>query len=205
MVDGEKMSKSKGNFFVLPDVLARRNDPAALRYLLLSVPYRRKLNFTWEALDGAAAAVERLRTADRRLREIEAEASGKTGAFPGAERSRAAVDGFRAALGDDLNSAEALATVFELVRETNLAIDRGELDAAGARAVRGALRQADAVFGILGSRDEILPAEVEALIATRLEARRERDFARSDAIRGELFGRGIVLEDTPNGTRWKKA
>ena len=206
IVDGEKMSKSKGNFYFLRDVLARRDDPAALRYLFLSVPYRTKLNFTFDALAGSAAAVERLRALDRRLRQVERlEGHGATSAYPADERIARFDGDFEASLADDLNSAQALAALFDFVRDVNLAADGNALSPGGAAACRGALRRADAIFGVLAQDDEILPADIERLIAERLEARGRRDFARSDAIRDELIGKGILLEDTPQGTRWKKA
>ena len=203
IVDGEKMSKSKGNFFLLPDVLARRNDAMAVRYLLLSVPYRQKLNFTFEALDGAAAAVQRLRNAEANLADY---ARHREGAGAGASHPvPARLDReFDEALADDLNTARALGVLFDWVRDVNLATERGELSADDARAALASLRGVDRVLGILPPPQEI-SAEIEALIHERLEARRRKDFARSDAIRAELLARGIVLEDTPAGTRWKRS
>ena len=202
IVDGEKMSKSKGNFFLLADVLARRNDPAAVRYLFLSVPYRQKLNFTFEALEAAAAAVQRLRNVEANLadyarrrpegEETAPELTGKLGAA------------FDEALADDLNTAKALGALFDWVRDVNVSLERGEITGADARAAAAALRSADRVLGVLPA-PEILPAEIEALIQERLDARRRKDFARSDAIRADLATKGIVLEDTAAGTRWKKA
>jgi cysteinyl-tRNA synthetase len=205
IVDGEKMSKSKGNFYLLRDVLARRDDPAALRYLFLSVPYRKKLNFTFEALSGSAAAVERIRAFDRRLGEIGSDSERVPSPAIASDLRIARFESeFDAGLADDLNTAQALAAVFDFVREINLAADEKSLSPEGALLCRAALCRADAVLGVLPKEDEILPAEIERLIAERLEARKQRDFARSDAIRDELLGRGIVLEDTPHGTRWKK-
>jgi cysteinyl-tRNA synthetase len=196
------MSKSKGNFFLLGDVLARKNDPAAIRYLFLSVPYRQKLNFTFDALDGAAAAVQRLRNLAANLEDY---ARRRTGDGEAATRLAGKLGpSFDEALADDLNTAKALGVLFDWVREVNVAVERGDLSGADARAASAALRGVDAVLGIL-SPSEILPAEIEALIQERLDARKRRDFARSDAIRAELAAKGIVLEDTPAGTRWKKA
>ena len=204
IVDGEKMAKSKGNFYTLGDVLARRNDPAAVRYLLLSVPYRKKLNFTWDALTAAASAVERLRSGAVRLAEVAA--SGKTGGgFPAKERSERLRADFAAALDDDLNTAEAQGAVFTWLREVNAAIDDRTLDATGAAESQAALAEADRVFGVLPATKDSLSDEVERLIAERNEARKRRDFATSDRIRAELAGRGILLEDSPAGTRWKRA
>ena len=201
IVDGEKMSKSKGNFYVLGDVLERKNDPAAVRYLLLSVPYRQKLNFTWEALDAAAAAVQRLRNAEANLADYTRRRDEGAARGPAlASRLDAAFD---EALADDFNTARALGALFDWVRDVNLAIDRRELGADDARAALAALRGVDRVLGIL-PEPEILPDEVERLIHERIEARGRKDFARSDAIRAELAARGIVLEDTAQGTRWKK-
>ena len=204
IVDGEKMAKSKGNFYTLGDVLARRNDPAAVRYLLLSVPYRKKLNFTWDALTAAASAVERLRSGAVRIAEVAA--SGKTdGGFPASERSEKLRADFAAALDDDLNTAEAQGALFTWLREVNAAIDDRTLDAAGAAEAKGALAAADAVFGVLPAAEESLSGEIEKLIAERNEARKRRDFATSDRIRADLAARGILLEDSPAGTRWKRA
>ncbi|HKD17121.1 MAG TPA: cysteine--tRNA ligase, partial [Thermoanaerobaculia bacterium] len=128
IVDGEKMAKSKGNFFTLDDVLARRDDPVAVRYLLLSVPYRKKLNFTWDALSGAATAVERIRSAVKRLDDDARESGSKPGAFPAADRAARFSADFAAALDDDLNAAEALGVLFTFLRELNAAQVDGTLD-----------------------------------------------------------------------------
>ena len=204
IVDGEKMSKSKGNFYTLADVLARHGDPAALRYLFLSVPYRKKLNFTWEGLTGAATAVDRIRTAAARLSELAAANVEKAGAFDAAARSRDFLAEFRGALEDDLNTPEALGAVFPFLREVNTSIDGGAIDSAGAAAARSALEQVDRVLGVLPAGTESLSAEVEEQIAARNAARNRRDFAEADRIRNALASRGIVLEDGPSGTRWKK-
>ena len=202
IVDGEKMSKSKGNFYLLSDVLARRNDPAAVRYLFLSVPYRQKLNFTFEALDAAAAAVQRLRNVEANLADYARRRPGEGETAP--QLAGKLGPAFDEALADDLNTAKALGVLFDWVRDVNLSLERGEISGADARAAIAALHGVDAVLGVLPPA-EILPAEIEALIQERLDARKRKDFARSDAIRADLLARGIVLEDTPAGTRWKKS
>ena len=205
IVDGEKMAKSKGNFFTLDDVLARRNDPVAVRYLLLSVPYRKKLNFTWDALAGAASAVERIKSAVARLDDVARGGGEKPGAFPGGERARKFEADFSAALDDDLNTAEALGVLFTFLRDVNAAQVEGSLDAQGAAAAAAAIRRVDGVLGVLPAKDDVLPAEVEVQITARNAARGRRDFAEADRIRKDLAAKGIVLEDGPSGTRWKRA
>jgi cysteinyl-tRNA synthetase len=205
IVDGEKMAKSKGNFYTLGDILARRNDPAAVRYLLLSVPYRKKLNFTWEGLAGAAAAVERLRSALVRIGEVAASGKPGPGGFPIGERAARLREEFAAALEDDLNTSGAQGALFTFLREVNGAIDEGVLDSVGAREAQASLIEADRVLGVLPSRPDALSEEIEAQIQARNAARKRRDFAEADRIRENLAGRGIVLEDGPTGTRWKRA
>jgi cysteinyl-tRNA synthetase len=205
IVDGEKMAKSKGNFFTLDDVLARRDDPVAVRYLLLSVPYRKKLNFTWDALTGAASAVERIRSAVARLDDAAREGEARPGAFPAAERATKFSADFAEALDDDLNTAEALGVLFTFLREVNAAQVDGSLDGPGAAAAAAAIRRSDAVLGVLPAKAEVLPADIEARITERLAARKRRDFAEADRIRDELAQQGILLEDGPGGTRWKRA
>ena len=175
-----------------------------MRYLFLSVPYRKKLNFTWEGLSGAAAAVDRLRSAVVRLEEVAA--SGKTvaGGFPIGERAARLREEFQAAMDDDLNTSGAQGAVFTFLREVNAAIDQGTLDGAGAREARAAFAWADRVFGVLPKAAEALSGEIEAQIEARNAARKRRDFAEADRIRKELASRGIVLEDGAAGTRWKR-
>jgi cysteinyl-tRNA synthetase len=204
IVDGEKMAKSKGNFYTLPDVLSRGYSPRAVRYLLLSVPYRQKLNFTFDALHGAASAVERLESLDARLGERAGAArAGASESFAARlAEARAAV---KAGWEDDLNSAAALGALFGFVKEANTALEAGQLAPEDAAAARAFLREADGVLGVLPAEaDATLEAEVEAKIAARQDARKRRDFAASDAIRDELAARGILLEDTPQGVRWRR-
>jgi cysteinyl-tRNA synthetase len=205
IVDGEKMAKSKGNFYTLPDVLARGFSPRAVRYLLLSVPYRQKLNFTFDALHGAVSAVERLESLDARL----GERAGAAGVSEASEafavrvvEARAAV---RAGYEDDLNTAAALGALFAFVKEANTAVEAGQLAPADAAAARSFLREVDGVLGVLPEPAEAsLEAEVEAKIAARQDARKRRDFKAADTIRDELASSGILLEDTPQGVRWRR-
>jgi len=216
LVDGEKMSKSLGNFYTLRDLFAKGHKPSSIRYLLASVPYRRQLNFTMDGLQQAASSVERLRNFAARLR-AEKFPAGESPAM--AARADEAIAQFEAGLEDDLNTAQALAAIFDLVRDANTAMDRGEFRAGDAAPVLGALARFDRVFAVLDDSDagrlralgyaagseETTDAEVERLIAERQAARGRRDFAAADEIRQALVGRGIILEDTRDGgIRWKR-
>ncbi len=220
LVNGEKMSKSAGNFYTLRDLFARGHRPSAIRFLLASVPYRRQLNFTFEGLEQAASSVERLRNFAARLREARlADSGAPDSGAPFAPRIVEAEARFEAGLEDDLNTAQALAAVFDLVREINTAIDRGEFAAADAAAALAFLGRFDAIFAVLGGDDlETLRAlgyaesgapladdDVAARVRERREARQRRDFEAADRIRRELAERGIILEDLKDGTvRWKR-
>jgi cysteinyl-tRNA synthetase len=199
IVEGQKMSKSLGNYYTLRDLLARGYDPRAIRYLLLATHYRRQLNLTLEALDAAAAAVTRLGDFYRRVAEYEGAGRGRVAA---ALASAARI--FDTSLSTDLGIAEALAGVFDLVTAAHRAMDHGALSAAGREALHGTLDSFDEVLDVFRPAAAPPDEEIEALLAEREEARKAKDFARADAIRDRLAARGIILEDTPQGVRWKK-
>jgi cysteinyl-tRNA synthetase len=216
LVEGEKMSKSLGNFYTLRDLFAKGYKPSALRFALASVPYRRQLNFTFDGLQQATSSVERLRNFAARLKN-EKFPAGKQSKM--AERIGQAVDDFDAGLSDDLNTARALAAMFDFVREANIAMDKGEFRQGEVKAAQEFLAMFDKVFAVLEDNDaEKLKelgfggnaggtddAEIEKLVAEREAARKRRDFATADRIRKELAGRGILLEDTKDGSvRWKR-
>jgi cysteinyl-tRNA synthetase len=232
LVEGEKMSKSLGNFFTPRDLVLKGHKPSSIRYLLTSVPYRNQLNFTWDGLRQAATSVDRLRNFRLRL---------STGYFPeGTNQTMAklaedAVAAMRAALDDDLNTAQAQGAIFEMVRAANAAIDAGELRKADVPALLGAIQKFDEIFAVLADDDpqkiktildwaraegrekEISPealalagsgqlsdAEIEEKVAQMAAARKGRDFKLSDALRAELIAAGIIVENTKDGIRWRR-
>lgn len=202
IVEGQKMSKSLGNFFTLRDLIEQGYEPMAIRHQLMTADYRKQLNFTFEGLRQSTTAVFRLWDFMDRLGELTApgSASGELAAdIDQADRA------FEAALRDDLNIPEAMAAVFDLTHRINPHLARGNLSAADADAVLNFLSRADRVLGFLAHDKGALDEDVERLIAERDEARRAKDYQRADAIREELRRRGIVLEDTPHGTRWRRA
>jgi cysteinyl-tRNA synthetase len=216
LVEGEKMSKSLGNFFTLRDLFAKGYKPSALRFALASVPYRRQLNFTFDGLQQATSSVERLRNFAARLKDEKFPAGNQPGM---AERIAKAADDFDAGLSDDLNAAQALAAVFDFVREANTAMDKGEFRQGDVAAAVELLGSFDKVFAVLEDNDAeklkaigfggddggLSDAEIEKLVAERQAARARRDFAASDRVRKELSDRGIILEDTKDGkVRWKR-
>ncbi len=232
LVEGEKMSKSLGNFFTLRDLVLKGHKPSSIRFLLSSVPYRHQLNFTVDGLKQAAVSVERLRNFDKRL---------LTGTF-----SEGSTDTMTelyiktsklmfAGMDDDLNTAQAQAAVFEMVRKANTAIDAGEFRKDDALQMHGVLHNFDLLFAVLKDDDapkirkivewaqaegreneidknlldaisslQLSDADVQKKIADIEAARRGRDFKASDAIRAELTSAGIVIEITKDGVRWKR-
>ena len=229
LVDGRKMSKSEGNFYTLRDLLLKGFKASAIRLALISVPYRHQLNFTFDGLTDATNSIERLRTFHRRL---------TTGSFPDGEdagmqtAAKRAHEKYMEALANDLNTAEAKAPVFELVRSANTAIDQGQFCAGDRDTILTVLKDFDAVFDVIedhdaepsrralewaeqaGRMDDVAPElvarqalsdeQVDALVAERTTAKKRRDFARADQIRNELAEKGIVIEDSKDGVRWKR-
>ncbi len=203
LVNGRKMSKREGNYYTLRDLLERGYSARAVRYVLAAVPYRKPLNFTLEGVEAAERRLKRLNETVRRLREAQTVAGTTADDVTTITQLRAA---FGAALDDDLNTAEALAAVAQLETTVNVALTRGALAESFKTAALAAFDDAQATLGILDPPEEaLLDAAIEALIAARLEARKAKDFARADAIRAQLAGQGIVLEDGKDGTRWRRA
>jgi cysteinyl-tRNA synthetase len=205
-VENQKMSKSLGNVYSVQDVLDRGHRASSLRYLLLSSHYRKQLNFTWIGLEQADEAL-------RRIVDCLARVDGLTGAGSSADVAAmvaTARDAFKTALEDDLNTAAGLAAVFDLVRDVNAAIDAKRVSAADAALVRQAIEEFDRVLGVVGLRraEDAKPPvpveEIERCIDERKAARQRRDFAEADRIRNWLSEQGVLLEDNPAGTRWKR-
>ncbi len=213
-IESQKMSKSLGNFYTLRDLLDMGYQPEAIRYLLASVPYRKKLNFTFEGLKAAANAIERLRDFELRLTSTK---------FPPgtnqelSARSQQAVRDFEEGMDDDLNTAQALAAIFEYVRAMNTAIDEGRFREENRWDAARVLEVFDGVFDILKPSE--IPAgqdradapspglsdsEIDALIEERKQAKKARNYPRSDEIRAILQAKGVTLEDTRDGVRWKR-
>ncbi len=198
---GEKMAKSLGNFHTVRDARAEGYHPRAIRYALLTgAQYRRKLNFSLEMFAAAEAAVKRLDDFVARVRAV-------PDSRPGAPldlvlRTRA---DWEAALDDDLNLPVALSHLFDLIREVNRLIEAGSLGTQAKRQVLEWLGEVDRILGVLRLEEQAVDAEVERLIAAREAARAAGDFGQADAIRADLARRGILLEDTKQGVRWKRS
>jgi cysteinyl-tRNA synthetase len=229
LVDGRKMSKSEGNFFTLRDLLLKGYKASAIRLALVSVPYRHQLNFTFDGLIEATNAIERLRTFSGRLKQATLAPGANPALQASAEKAQA---DYLTALVNDLNTAEARAPIFELIRAANTAIDQGQLLAEDRDAILAVLTSFDAVFDVIDDYDaeptrralewaaesgrladvapELLARQslndeaIDGLVAERTQAKRQRNFARADQIRNELAEKGVIIEDSKEGVRWKR-
>jgi len=232
LVEGEKMAKSAGNFFTVRDLILMGHKPSSIRFLLMSVPYRKQLNFTFDGLTQAANSVERLRNFKLRLQTSQ---FGEGSSASVAEVARKTSEEMTAGLNDDLNTARALGAIFDLVRDVNAAADAGEVKKGDVPALLKVLEQFEEIFAVLkdddaakvratvdwakseGLADKISAetaelakaaalsdAEIEKMVGEHSQARKARDFARSDAIRAQLAENGVILENTPDGVRWKR-
>jgi cysteinyl-tRNA synthetase len=205
-IDQQKMSKSIGNIYTLREIREMNYDALALRYALLSVPHRTKLNFTMQSLDDAKNALSRIGSFLIRIDELSK--SGPHGAKESDGHAEELIGkfliAFEEAMDDDLNTAGALAALFTLIRDANIAMDAGRITAADAEGIRAALMKVDPVLDVYPKREENLDAEIEELIAQRNAARKARNFAESDRIRDLLVSKDILLEDTPGGVRWRR-
>ncbi|HSS97249.1 MAG TPA: DALR domain-containing protein, partial [Terriglobales bacterium] len=232
LVEGEKMSKSAGNFFTLRDLMLKGHKPSTIRYLLASVPYRNQLNFTFDGLKSAATSVDRLRNFRLRLNTGKF-ADGSTEAMTALTRETS--DRLRAAMEDDLNTAQAQAAIFDMVRAANAAFDSGQIKSEDIKPLLAALNQFDELFAVLNDDDapkmkaivewaktvgrekeispelleivgagELSDADIEKKIDEMEAGRKARNFKVSDAIRTELIGAGVLIENTKDGVRWRR-
>ena len=201
-VEGKKMSKRFGNFYTLRDLLAKGYDPITIRYLLTSTHYRQQFNFTFEGLESAKSAIDRLKNFVRRLHETDGKDSkGKVAAFT--EKLETCFGG---SMDEDLDIGTALASLFDFVREINSLLDANTVSKTEASDVGGLMMRIDEILGVIGKVEveETLPADIDALVQKREEARKAKNWKEADAIRAQLKALGIVLEDTAQGVRWHK-
>ena len=201
LVEGTTMSKSKGNFFVIPDLLEKGHRPDTIRYLLSQAHYRSQLNFTWEGLQHAAAALERVRSFLQRLDEVDKDGPVSAEVQKAVEKGRRDFD---AALDDDLNTPQALAALHVMVGEGNALLAAGAVTREGAAALRAELGSMDSVFAVFLPEEDRLSPEEQRVFDERQEARKSRDFTRADERRKALEAMGILLEDSAKGTRWRR-
>ncbi|MGA3020428.1 MAG: cysteine--tRNA ligase [Candidatus Micrarchaeales archaeon] len=204
MVNGEKMSKSKKNYYTLRDLLDRGYSPKAIRYLMLSAQYRTSMNFTEESLENAEETVSGLLDFMDKIRELKAGADYSETLH---RKVAEAKERFEKDMDDDLNVPQALASIFELVRETNKAIDEKKASEKNLHEVYEQIMEFDRVLGVLEkekAKEELAP-ELKKLIMEREKDRKSGDFGSADKIRKELAEKGIILEDNPEGPRWRRA
>jgi cysteinyl-tRNA synthetase len=200
IVEGEKMSKSKGNFYTLRDLISKGWRPMAIRYLLLSTHYRNLLNFTFNGLSQAEQTLQRI---ENFLVDLESVRGGNVSNLKIKELIGEAERGFREGMDDDLNISIALSAIFELIKELNKITKEETISEGDKEQIMNFFKKIDSVLAILPQRKKELPEEIMKMIEEREEARRKRDFEKADRIREELRKMGIILEDTKEGVRWK--
>ncbi|MFA6917316.1 MAG: cysteine--tRNA ligase [Candidatus Gracilibacteria bacterium] len=199
-VNNEKMSKSLGNFFTLEDIFAKY-DPQVVRFMFLQTHYRNPINFSDQLLEQAKASLERIHGF---VRVIETEIGSMSGDGGVVDFDKYKKD-FENSMDNDFDTSGALSVVFDLVKEANTLKTEGKLSKSDAEKIMSFLKGIDSVLGIISPRGEAtIDSDVQSMITQREEARKNKDFKKSDEIRAELLKKGIVLEDTPNGTIWKK-
>ncbi|MFB0564570.1 MAG: cysteine--tRNA ligase [Candidatus Aminicenantaceae bacterium] len=201
IVDGEKMSKSKGNFYTLKDILNKGNDPTALRYLLLSTHYRKMLNFTFSALNQAQVSLQRIRDL---VYELENRTFGEDENRAIPPLIKKTKEKFIKGLSNDLNISVSLTALFEMIKKVNILITQGKIGKKDAKKLTFLIYSLDKVLAVLSpKRERELAPEIVKKIEERETARRNRNYKLADKIRMELFEKGIILEDTKDGVRWK--
>lgn len=201
IVDGEKMSKSKGNFYTLRDLLKKGYSPVAIRYLLLSVHYRKQLNFTEESLKAAHQAVERIQNFYTTVKELKIKNKTEYGLE---KELKIYLENFDRSLEDDLNISPALGNLFEFIHTANKYISQEKITEKERKFILDTLKKIDIILGILHESEEKLPEEIMKLVKEREEARKRKDYKTADEIRDKLNKMGIILEDTKEGVRWRR-
>jgi cysteinyl-tRNA synthetase len=199
LVDGQKMSKSMGNFYTLRDLLEKGFSPEALRYTLISTHYRSKLNFTFEKVKAAQKCINKLRELKRRLKKIDNEEDEVLNS-----ETETMLSKFSEKLGDDLNISGALGELFIWVNYLFAELDNDKLDCCSAKGALSALRKIDSVLGVIDCANLEVDDIIHELIKDREKARSDKNWEKADEVRKQLDELGIVLDDTPEGTIWKR-